>query len=159
MVYDDLNHFKDWWLSTRVINSPKEGALHYQKTSVGFVLFREGCYQVELFLMNPSATVIDHVHPNVDTFEVYLSGDTLFKLQGQPAHNERKIGDSIRVAETTFHSADIGSAGGAFLSIQKWLNGVKPTSVTLDWAGSDGSASSQESKSFVAPNIGGKYYG
>ncbi len=137
--FDDLNHFRQWWLANRVINTPPDGVI-FQKDTYGLVLYREGPYQVELFIMKPSVDVMDHIHPNVDTYEVHLTGDVIFSVVDTFSQDaKRKIGDYIRVPENVAHSAQIHAGGGAFLSIQKWLNNVPPTSVTLDWEGKDGS--------------------
>jgi len=140
-LFCDLTAFRDWWMSSRIINTPP-GGVTFQKDSYGVVLFREGCYQVELFIMKPSMEVVEHIHPDVDTYEVHVSGEVTFLLNGLfPSTQKRNLGDFVRVAENVPHSAFIEGSGGAFISIQKWLNGVPPTSVTMNWLGKDGSTS------------------
>lgn len=70
-----------------------------------------------------------------------------FTLNGRPLLSEEKAatsladgsaaacGAKIRVRPTDWHAALVGTAGDAFLSIQRWLNGVSPSSVGLDWLG------------------------
>ena len=41
----------------------------------------------------------------------------------------------VRVLPESPHSAIAGKKGGSFMSVQHWLNDVKPTSVGNDWQG------------------------
>jgi hypothetical protein len=40
-----------------------------------------------------------------------------------------------KLTEDHTHSIGVGSKGGAFLSIEKWPEGVTPNSVTINWRG------------------------
>jgi quercetin dioxygenase-like cupin family protein len=130
-MFDSLAIFKDWWLTNRVMNVP-EDAIHFYNKVSGLVLYRQDEFQVELFITQPMTSGLSHIHPNVDSFEVYLSGDISFVCQGE-TFNKNKLGDSLRIRPDYWHGGDFNENGGAFLSIQKWLNGVKPTSIVTDW--------------------------
>jgi quercetin dioxygenase-like cupin family protein len=132
LLVDDLKEFKTWWESTRIFNTPKESSLHCVGIIYGVVLYRQGPYQVQLFILPPNSVIEPHTHPNVDSFEVFIGGDIEFSL-GDETFDKNTIGDSIRVAPTAWHGGKFGPNGGCFLSIQKWLNGVAPTSVGHDW--------------------------
>jgi len=41
----------------------------------------------------------------------------------------------MRVKPGDWHGAIASKNGGAFISIQHWLNGVKPTHIGADWQG------------------------
>jgi len=130
-MFDALAIFKDWWLANRVMNVPVDAIHFYDKVS-GLVIYRHEEFQVELFITQPMTKGLSHIHPNVDSFEVYLSGDISFDCQGE-IFNTNKLGDSLRIRPDCWHGGDFNENGGAFLSIQKWLNGVKPTSIVTDW--------------------------
>lgn len=143
---DNLTQFAEWWMQTRAIKAPLEGAYSRVGGNTGQVVFREGAFQVQLFICDPDSEITDHVHPNVDTYEVYVSGDVYFRKNGLPlirpeivTANEdgscRLLGIIDRVKPADWHGAAIGPRGGCFLSIQEWLNGHKPSSVHLDWDG------------------------
>ncbi len=51
--------------------------------------------------------------------------------QGMPKHQYT----TIRVRPNDWHGGIASKNGGAFISIQHWLNGVKPTHVGADWEG------------------------
>ena len=46
------------------------------------IQFRNNQYQVQIFSTPPNFFIPEHKHPNVDSFEVYLSGDIDFSLEG-----------------------------------------------------------------------------
>jgi hypothetical protein len=117
----------------------------------GLTLYRQGDLQVQLFIFPPRSRVPPHVHPNMDSFEVYVGGEPFFDIDGYDSSEMHgKLGNfddlrdkksfynklflkSFRVTENTVHHAEFGKKGGAFLSIQCWKNGTKPTSPADDW--------------------------
>jgi hypothetical protein len=130
--FDDLEEFKNWWLSNRPINTFEGSKPCYHATIAGTVLYRQYPYQVQLFITPPNTVIDEHIHPNVDSYEVYLSGDIAFSCNGH-VFSSPKIGESIRVRTSYWHGGKTGNMGATFLSIQKWLNDVQPSSVANDW--------------------------
>ncbi len=131
-TYDDLTAFKIWWEQNRFLNTPKEGPVVCDDAIYGVVLYRQAPYQVQLFIMPPNSFIEDHVHPNVDSYEVFIGGDIAFRCDGEEFIQD-VLGASIRVLPDSWHGGKFGERGGCFLSIQKWLNDVPPTSVGHDW--------------------------
>lgn len=146
--FDDLCAFKDWWLAVRPMNSPNDGTTFVADTH-GVVLFRQEPYQVEMFLVKPDSEIPPHIHPNVDSFEVYISGDITFMCNGE-YFDQNIIGDTIRVLPNSWHGGTFGKSGGCFLSIQKWMNGVKPKFVGDDWQDKENTSSYGENRSAVS---------
>lgn len=142
--FDELKAFLHWWMAVRVINTPPESQLIFQKETRGVTLFRQDPFQVELFIVEPNSEIVPHIHPNVDSYEVYVSGDIIFTRDGE-AFKQTVYGDAIRVKPHSWHGGKFGERGGSFLSVQKWLNGVKPTFVGDDWKDKDNTASYKES--------------
>lgn len=130
-MFDDLENFKNWWMSNRPINTPKDSNVYVAETH-GIVLYRQDNYQVEMFSVRPNSEIEPHIHPNVDSFEVYISGDISFMCNGE-WFSQNNIGDCIRVYPNSWHGGKFGEKGGCFLSIQKWLNNVSPKFVGDDW--------------------------
>lgn len=144
-MFDDLEHFKNWWLSIRVFNTPETNALSHVAETHGVVLYRQEPYQVELFNVKPNSEIPVHMHPNVDSFEVYVGGDVVFVCD-DVLYAQNTLGDTIRVLPSSWHGGKFGERGGCFLSIQKWLNGVEPKFVGDDWVARDDSVSYKESR-------------
>lgn len=141
-----LQEFMDWYMqhSNVLPQSPYDG-LTFVGNGPALVLFRDGPFQVQLFLCVPNTLIPKHSHPHVESFEVNVSGDVDFYVNNSPTHPEgagsmerdglpRVWGYGVYVGAGVTHHAVIGPKGGAFLSIQKWLQGT-PTSVDEDWDG------------------------
>ena len=150
--FTKLTQFSKWFLAQPFgVLRPPQNSVYFYETSGGIVistvLCRMGQFQVELFAGPGPGHFPEHRHPNVDSIEVHLTGETNFTIRGCPVVPPERLaqvgddGASIfcgfrsRVRPQDAHGATVGPAGGAFLSIQHWLNGVEPTSVGLDWEG------------------------
>lgn len=139
---DELTKFTDWWMKTKKLRPPSD-AYNRVAGSTGTTLYRKDQFQVQLFINDPNYEIVDHLHPNVDSYEIYLSGAVYFRLNKETLLTPEQVaeagllltGKRIRVRPDEWHGATVGATGGSFLSIQHWLNGVVPSSVHLDWAG------------------------
>jgi len=143
-MFDDLENFKNWWISNRSINTPKENALSHVNDTHGVVLYRQDCYQVELFNVKPNSEIKPHIHPNVDSFEMFVGGDISFMCD-DVWYDQDLIGATIRVPPSSYHGGKFGERGGCFISIQKWLNNKTPRFVGDDWVDKENNLSYRES--------------
>jgi hypothetical protein len=145
MAEQPLEAFVDWWLEHRVFKPPVEAPVLIDGSLHGVVLYRDAPFQVQLFSVAPGVEIPDHVHPNVDSYEVYFSGQIAFRKAGRRVVAPRLwplklkngmqalFGHRIEIRATDAHGGAVGPLGASFLSIQKWLNGVAPTNVGDDW--------------------------
>jgi hypothetical protein len=142
---DLLADFCVWWLDNRIIRPPFEAnVVTFDDQVMGSTLYRDGAFQVQLFSVKPNTDIADHMHPNVDSFEVYLGGEIEFRHRGEYTATAAQISESdeacrllwnpLRVKPEDSHGGRFGAMGGLFLSVQHWINGVPPSSVHLDWA-------------------------
>lgn len=109
--------------------------------------YRQGQFQVQQFIVPPNYVIPSHVHPNVDSFELYLGGTIEFSKSGQFLVSSEdaarvgqfgeaaKRGHLIRVRPHETHGGHFGPSGGVFMSIQHWLNGISPHCVAADYSG------------------------
>jgi hypothetical protein len=145
----DVQAFAEWWLAHKPfrpqfhsVNAPAHGV-------AGVVLYRDGPFQVQLFTFQPNVLITPHRHGHIDTIVHYVTGEVFFFINGKETLpradfatdetglallNFREGGCMIRVRPSDWHGATIGAAGGAFMSIQHWLDG-KPQLTELDWEG------------------------
>ena len=145
---DELENFKIWYLSKQpTINFcvPFSNPLMFIDGISGLTLYRENNFQVQLFICEPNINIPEHTHPNIDSFELFLygmkfthSGKTI--IDSDMALKEKnKIPfcsyQTIRVKPNDWHGGVSSKNGGAFISIQHWLNDTKPTHVSDDWQG------------------------
>jgi|TARA_B100000131_G_C17799316_1_gene484773 hypothetical protein len=146
---DELTHFLTWYLDTGLkIYVPHYDFVHFVEGVTGLTIYRKDQFQVQLFTATPNTEIPSHTHPNVDSYEVALSGMEFF-LDGKvvlprwyanlPSMADNNLSAShyevVRVLPESPHSAIAGKKGGSFMSVQHWLNDVKPTSVGNDWQG------------------------
>lgn len=147
-----VESFLEWWWNTGTsIDVPFDDSVYADGRVNGTVLFRQPPYQVQMFVFAPDSVIPEHIHPNVDSFEVYLSGDIVFSVEGSevtPSFLSQRAGKdgrhvlyghTIRIHPDTWHSGVTGPKGGVFLSVQKWLNGVSPEFIGHDWVARDSS--------------------
>jgi quercetin dioxygenase-like cupin family protein len=99
------------------------------------VVYRDPPYQVELFMIRAGLGAVDaHRHPQVDSIEVGIFGAMGFVVNGKTY--EMLPGSRLRVGPRDWHSTVNLPVGAAFYSVQKWDDGVVPSSVGLNWEGS-----------------------
>jgi hypothetical protein len=108
---------------------------------------RRGQFQVQMFAVPGNTVIPEHTHPNVDSIEVYVGGNVHFSHSGSysypretlheqgPRGLSSKRGTLIRVRPNDLHGGVFGEGGGVFMSVQHWLNGVKPHCVASDYTG------------------------
>ena len=112
------------------------------------LLYRQGQFQVQMFAVPEHTIVPEHTHPNVDSIEVYVGGNIAFSHSGKyivpkdsifakdgPLGVCSRRGLTVRVRPNDVHGGVVGEGGGVFLSVQHWLNGVKPHCVAADYDG------------------------
>lgn len=146
MQHRNLAAFARWFMAQaptawRIPPNPIHQIVTQSGTVRGVVLYRDGRYQAELFLITESAVFPAHTHPHVDAIEVMIAGNIEFVVRGQSfrqdllAGHPPKFGTKVGVRAGVSHTAILHEGGGAFLSLQRWREGVPMTSVGLDWDG------------------------
>lgn len=125
-----VTQFCKWWLRYRPFVVPNQGAIRNVGDYRGITVYRDGPFQVQLFISAPHGVATPHTHPNIDSVEVHVGGDGEFVADSSTHHF-----GMLRILPGENHGATTGPEGIAFFSVQKWLNGVKPSSVELDWGG------------------------
>lgn len=151
-----LRKFAKWFLSQPLsaFRPPRDAIYHFELaagTVRSIVLYRSAPFQVELICAIQSdgwrQGVPEHSHPNVDSIEYMLAGQTDFTICGNSVATKEEVegvaedgaslmcGKRMHVKPGVRHGASLGPAGGVFLSIQKWRDGVPITSVGIDWDG------------------------
>lgn len=146
---DQLENFLIWFLlvAPPIGMIPLNDAVNDIEDVRSVLWYRNGQYQIQMFVVPPNYIIPEHTHPNVDSFELYLGGQARFSLNGKFTITEEEItnpdnlglcvkrGSIIRVRPKDVHGGVFGPSGGVFMSIQQWLNGVEPHCVALDYDG------------------------
>jgi hypothetical protein len=145
---DELTSFLEWYLDAgNRIYVPHKNSIHFVEGVTGLTIYRHDQFQVQLFTATPNTIIPSHTHPNVDSYEVALSGMEFFlndkvvlprwyaNVQAPNCNLSKSHYQVVRVLPDCPHSAIAGKKGGSFMSVQQWINDVKPTSVGNDWDG------------------------
>ena len=144
-----LKKFVAWFLSEspKFGMIPTSGAVSYIGDVTAALWYRQGQFQVQQFIVPPSYIIPAHAHPNVDSYELYLGGEMQFSLGKEFAFSREDSaavtgfgtalmrGTLTHVRPHDLHGGRFGPNGGVFMSIQHWLNGVKPHCVSADYSG------------------------
>jgi quercetin dioxygenase-like cupin family protein len=120
--------FAVWWLRHKPFKVPQADGVRAYDGVYGLTLYRHGQFQAQLFIVSPNSGSPTHCHPNIDSVEYGLAGAGTFS-----SDRNLLLSGLLMVAPGENHTAAAGPLGGAFISLQKWLNGVPPTSVEMDW--------------------------
>jgi hypothetical protein len=145
--WKSVEEFRDWYTANGYpMRPPFRDPVHYTDNAMALCLFREGRFQVELYLSKPNSTTPPHTHPGVESAFVYLTGEIRFDIEKigvksmEGMHHARADGAHRMFGATSSspdglaHWLDVGPDGGAFLSFEYWKD-QDPTSVTVNWKG------------------------
>src|ERR1043166_4971830 len=105
------------------------------------ILHRDPPFQAELCIMWPFDEGFGNDrHPHINAYECFLYGDIPFKVNGKRVVEADLVKEVLpkyvrKVDSTDWHTVDAMPKGGAFLSIQEWLDDAVMTSVSMDWEG------------------------
>lgn len=107
--------------------------------STSTLLWDEGPFLVEMYLMRPNAKVVQHSHP-FDNIVIFLNGKMKGTRQGakqeatwwDERHSEM-IG--MELPANLWHQFEIGSEGCCFLNVSKWHDMTEKTSATIKYIG------------------------
>ncbi len=148
-MWNTLEEFAKWYKENNFpIRPPFEDPVYVTDISYSYVLFREGQYQAELYLVRPNTSSPDHSHPGVENIIMVWGGDIHTTRNGQfedlssnydspsPLGTNKLFGAcSEKLTDKETHALKVGNKGGAFLSLEKWPAGITPNSVTVNWKG------------------------
>jgi hypothetical protein len=148
-MWETLEEFAEWYKKEGFpIRPPFEDPVYTTDISYSYVLFREGQYQAELYLVRPNTSSPEHSHPGVENIIMVWGGDVSFSQEGvyndlsehytEPSsQGTNKLfgmcGPNLKGTAT--HALFAGNKGGAFLSLEKWPKDKTPNSVTIHWQG------------------------
>ena len=147
---DELEQFCSWFLKSMPVLGavPFSGAVSKIQDVTAILLYRRDQFQVQMFAVPEGTIIPEHTHPNVDSIEVYVGGNIHFSHSGKYVYPEDQLrpkegslglamkrGMTVRVRPNDLHGGVFGEGGGVFLSVQHWLNGVKPHCVAADYNG------------------------
>lgn len=143
-----IEEFAEWYKQNNYpIRPPFEDCVYVTDNSYSYVLFRQGQFQAEIYLVRPNSSSPEHSHPQVENIILLLGGDPAATYDGvmdsMPIFTQpRADGTSPifgmmgpKITDKHTHALHTGNKGAAFLSLEKWPDNVRPTSVVVNWKG------------------------
>jgi hypothetical protein len=133
-MWNTVEEFAAWYKQNRYpIRPPFEDPIYVTDISYSYVLFREGQFQAEIYLVRPNTASPEHSHPGVDNIVLLWGGDIGSSADTIAPAALGVHGQIIKNGST--HALHAGNKGCAVLSLEKWADGMKPTSVSINWVG------------------------
>lgn len=148
-MWNTVEQFAEWYEENQFpIRPPQHNAIFRTDNASALVLFRQGQFQVELYIGDPNSITPEHSHPGVESIIMFISGE------GTTTVNEKEVADprpyfnkvnedgtsilfkqKLRISPSDSHGLTSYSKGFAFYSIEKWPDNIQPTSVAAHWHG------------------------
>jgi hypothetical protein len=103
------------------------------------ILFRSGCWQVELLVIHPHSSSPLHRHNYCESADVLLNGDLAGTVDGLAIKTPRgdRLASNITCLPVGAWHGGATEKGLICLSFQRWI-GIEPTFIANDWESHDG---------------------
>lgn len=125
-TWANVDEFADWWLRSGMpIKFPDGAEVFLSDDATSVALFRQGRFQVELYLIHPNPMVPVHEHPGVEVIKVRLS-NRKYPYLSNTLHAGESHGAGVRL--------EAEERGYPLLAIQHWLT-REPTTIASMWKG------------------------
>lgn len=148
-MWETVEEFAEWYKENGFpFLPPQDNAIFRTNNASAVVLYRKGQFQAELYIGDPSCTTPEHSHPGVESIIMYISGDGETTINSKAIIDPKPYWDmknldgssvlfkqSLRLNPEDTHGLTTGPRGFAFFSIEKWPDGIDPSSVAAHWEG------------------------
>lgn len=148
-MWNNLDEFTKWYIDNNYpFRPPADEPVFVTDYSHSMIAFREGNYQVELYLMSPNWETPSHSHPGVEHKIIFINGTISGTRNGElvndssPWHDKTKDDGTCVISgyytdfdPTDWHTVKIGEKGGVVMVTQKWEEGLKMTSQSVHYVG------------------------
>lgn len=124
-TWENVTEFGKWWVATGMpIRFPKNPEVFRTDDATSISIFRQGRFQIELYLIHPKPQLQDHEHPGVEVIKMRMG------LSGIGFTDALKDGEShgagIRLEAETL--------GFPLVAIQHWKT-REPITIAAMWKG------------------------
>ena len=144
-----VEEFAYWYKDQRFpLRIPPHEPVYKTDNSRSVVVYREGQFQAELYLVKPNTSSPEHSHPGVDSIIVPWGGEFDCTRNGEfkdlsgiySASTSEGTSQAFgfitaRLDDSHTHALHAYGKGAVFLSIEKWREELEPDSVTVRWDG------------------------
>jgi hypothetical protein len=124
--WTDVKEFADWWMSAGMpMIYPKDPEIFLSDDATAVCIFRQGKFQVELYLIHPNPKVPVHEHPGVEVIKMAMTVAKVPIMSNVLTDGESHGAGQRMEAE---------KIGFPLIAFQHWLN-REPTTIAAMWKG------------------------
>ena len=136
-TWKSVQDFADWYFeSGKPMLVPWDAEIVQVDNSSSVTLFRQGAFQVELYIIHAGWGVPTHAHPGVDVVTVRLGGGGSCGGPHPKFNTGLETGQFVLTPAGQKHTFPAQAGGFVLLSFEHWKTGV-PSSAAKRWQGSD----------------------
>lgn len=129
-----LEDFAEWYRAVGFPMLPPAGFQTFRTDdAVAFCTFRRGQYQAEIYIVDDPINVPEHEHPFVEVIQFFFDRDANGGADALPYQLGPKLAHGMR--HGAFASERGASGRGIFYTLEKWPQGVTPSTVSAVWKG------------------------
>lgn len=127
---ETLDDFVKWYFDMGMpLRIPKDNFINRLNLATSMIIYREGRFQVQWYLMEPEFEIPEHSHPYVETWVCNWN-----------PKSDHQISAGFEKNTYSYDDMKHGGSGWSFgfeplFAIQKWDEGVEMTSVVHQWCG------------------------
>jgi len=125
--WNNVTEFGVWWVNNSMpIRFPPGAEVFRTDDATAITLFRQGRFQIELYLIHPHPQLQDHEHPGVDVIKVRMGNGNETIGFTDPLTAGRAHGAGVRL--------EAEHVGFPLIAIQEWKT-REPTTIASMWKG------------------------
>jgi len=126
-TWDNVTEFGVWWVKAGMpIRFPVGAEVFRTDDATAVALFRQGRFQIEMYLIHPHPQLQDHEHPGVEAIKVRMG------------NNNETVGFTDALTEGKSHGAGVRleavTTGFPLIAIQHWKT-RNPITIAAMWKG------------------------
>lgn len=113
------------------------GQVFLTDVSTSTLVWSEGLFLVEMYLMHPLAVVVPHSHP-FENLAVHWGGKLLGRREGSIGNwltdkDRGRIGNPMKAGD--WHAFQVGDTGAVFYNVSRWEDAAQMDSATRKYIG------------------------
>lgn len=126
-TWANVQEFGDWWISSKMpMKIPNGSEVFLSDDATAICLFRQGRFQIELYLIHPTPNVPTHEHPGVEVIKVRTGLESGNIWLSPVLRRDEAHGSGMKL------EAEV--KGFPLVAIQHWQT-REPTTIASMWKG------------------------
>jgi len=139
--WDTLEDFIEWYSDAKMpLMTPWNSSVMYTDDATSICVFRQGKYQVELYIIKPDKILPHHAHPGMEVTLVFMAAQGMSWATDIGKNSDGKGNEAFalrlsKLKDGEYHGGTATEKGFVLLSFEKWPEEITPSSAALHWQG------------------------